>query len=391
MKATAKQLPSLIFTNRFQKMSLKKTILNQIHKNLNARMVNFAGWEMPVQYTSIIDEHLAVRSKAGIFDVSHMGQILISGKDSILFLEKITPNYVENQKIKQVRYNAILNHKGGIKDDITIFRESEDKFLIIVNASNIEKIWNYLLQESKSYKNLILNNLSDDLSMIAIQGPEAEKYAIEVFPNFKDIIKNLKYYHFDKIYFQDEEIKIARTGYTGEDGFEIIAKNNTIVPLWENFIKLNIKPCGLGARDSLRLEALYPLYGHELNEDRTPIESGIGWIVKEKEMEYYGKKLLINQKKNNPENIIVPFILEENGIPREGYKVFYSNSNKDEFLGTVQSGVYSPILKKGIGTAFLPYSFKENQNEIFIEIRDKKIKAKINKGAFVKGTAGQKK
>lgn len=372
-------------------MSLKKTILNQIHKNLNARMVNFAGWEMPVQYTSIIDEHLAVRSKAGIFDVSHMGQILISGKDSILFLEKITPNYVENQKIKQVRYNAILNHKGGIKDDITIFRESEDKFLIIVNASNIEKIWNYLLQESKSYKNLILNNLSDDLSMIAIQGPEAEKYAIEVFPNFKDIIKNLKYYHFDKIYFQDEEIKIARTGYTGEDGFEIIAKNNTIVPLWENFIKLNIKPCGLGARDSLRLEALYPLYGHELNEDRTPIESGIGWIVKEKEMEYYGKKLLINQKKNNPENIIVPFILEENGIPREGYKVFYSNSNKDEFLGTVQSGVYSPILKKGIGTAFLPYSFKENQNEIFIEIRDKKIKAKINKGAFVKGTAGQKK
>lgn len=372
-------------------MNLKKTILNQVHKNLKARMIDFAGWEMPVQYTSIIDEHLAVRNEVGIFDVSHMGQISISGKDSILFLEKITPNYVENQKIKQVRYNAILNHKGGIKDDITIFRESEENFLIIVNASNIEKIWNYLLQESKLYKNLKLNNLSDELSMIAIQGPEAEKYTLEVFPEFKEIIINLKYYHFDQLKFQKEEIKIARTGYTGEDGFEIIAKNDIIIPIWENFIKLNTKPCGLGARDSLRLEAFYPLYGHELNEDRTPIESGIGWIVKEKEMDYHGKNILINQKKNNPQNIIVPFILEENGIPREGYRVFYSNSNKEEIIGTVQSGVYSPILKKGIGTAFLPYSFKENQKEIFIEIRDKKVKAKINQGAFVKGTAGQKK
>ncbi|MFN3605268.1 MAG: glycine cleavage system aminomethyltransferase GcvT [Leptonema sp. (in: bacteria)] len=387
-------------------MSLKKTILNPIHKNLKAKMVEFAGWEMPVQYSSILEEHLSVRNYVGIFDVSHMGQIKISGTDSIDFLEKITPNLVFDQNIKQIRYNAILNEKGGVKDDITIMRESENDFLIIVNASNTEKIWNFLFLEAENYKDVRLENLSDQLSMLAIQGPKAEEILIQVFSNYKNIIQSLKYYHFETIKYQNEEILISRTGYTGEDGFEIILLNELCPPLWVEFINLNTKPCGLGARDSLRLEVLYPLYGHELNEDRTPVESGIGWIVKEKKVPYNGKELLLEQKKNHPKKIILPFLLEENGIPREGYKVYgkeiletYSSPpcflpdmiSDLDFIGIVQSGVYSPILKTGIGTAFLPYSFKENYSEIFIEIRNKKLRGKIHFEPFVKGTAKKNK
>ncbi len=369
-------------------MKLKTTPLNSIHKKFKARMIDFAGWEMPVQYTSIIEEHLAVRNRIGIFDVSHMGQIYVSGNDSVFFLEKITCNYVEDQKIKQVRYNAILNPYGGVKDDVTIFRESEKDFLIIVNASNTNKVFQYLLLEAENYKNLEIFDKSDEFAMIAIQGPKAEEITIKILNEYKHQIENLNYYYFDKIYFHNENILISRTGYTGEDGFEILLNKDLAIQLWSEMINLNAQPCGLGARDSLRLEVMYPLYGHELNEDRTPVESGIGWIVKEKKHYYYGKERLLLQKKNHPENIIVPFILLENGIPREGYKIFKKEQNKFSFteIGSVQSGLYSPILKKGIGTAFLPYFYKENQqqNEIFIEIRDKKIPIKIHQGPFVK-------
>jgi aminomethyltransferase len=369
-------------------------------------MVPFAGWEMPVQYTSIIEEHLAVRTYAGIFDVSHMGEIIVKGKDSISFLEKITPNYVEDQRINQIRYNAILNHHGGIKDDVTIFRESEDSFMMIVNASNVDKIWNYLNEEKQSFNHIDILNKSNDYSMIAIQGPEAENITIEIFKDYATAIKELKYYHFVDIYHKNELIRISRTGYTGEDGFEILCNHHIAIYLWNEFIHKNIKPCGLGARDSLRLEALYPLYGHELNEDRTPIEGGIGWIVKDKDINYYGKDKLLLQKKENPEKIIVPFKMTDKNIPREGYKVYGKEINHQyssppcllpemitemDYIGQVQSGLFSPSLKIGIGTAFIPFSFKNSNKGIFIEIRDKKVKASIHNGPFIKGTAGKNK
>ncbi len=366
-------------------MSLKRTPLYNEHKRLQARMVPFAGWEMPVQYSSIIDEHLTVRMQVGIFDVSHMGEIIVKGKDSIKFLDKLTPNLIEDQKVYQVRYNAILNHKGGIKDDVTIFRESEESFFIIVNASNIDKIYNYFISENH-YKNLDIYNVSDAYSMIAVQGPEAEEKTIEIFKNYATLIQDLKYYHFIDIDFEGEKIRISRTGYTGEDGYEIITSPTLGLKIWNIFIKNGVKPCGLGARDSLRLEALYPLYGHELNEERTPVESGIGWIVRDKEINYYGKEHLLHQKKYGPEYIIIPFIMSEKSIPREHYKV-YDNHRE---IGTVQSGLFSPSLKIGIGTAFLPIDYKKNEKEIYIEIRDKKIKAKTYSGAFIKGTAGRK-
>lgn len=387
-------------------MNLKRTPLFEEHRKLKARMVPFAGWEMPVQYTSIIEEHLAVRTYAGIFDVSHMGEIIVKGKDSISFLEKITPNYVEDQRINQIRYNAILNHHGGIKDDVTIFRESEDSFMMIVNASNVDKIWNYLNEEKQSFNQIDILNNSNDYSMIAIQGPEAENITIEIFKDYATAIKELKYYHFVDIYHKNELIRISRTGYTGEDGFEILCNHHNAIYLWNEFIHKNIKPCGLGARDSLRLEALYPLYGHELNEDRTPIEGGIGWIVKDKDINYYGKDKLLLQKKENPEKIIVPFKMTDKNIPREGYKVYGKEINHQyssppcllpemiteiDYIGQVQSGLFSPSLKIGIGTAFIPFSFKNSNKEIFIEIRDKKIKASIHNGPFIKGTAGKNK
>ncbi|MCX7810677.1 MAG: glycine cleavage system aminomethyltransferase GcvT [Leptospiraceae bacterium] len=389
-------------------MTLKRTYLLEEHKKLKARLVPFAGWEMPVQYTSIIEEHLAVRNHVGIFDVSHMGEIQVKGKDAISFLEQLTPNTIEDQKIYQIRYNAILNHDGGVKDDVTIFRESNDSFFIIVNASNVDKIWQYL-NEEKSHqgrKELELINQSDEYSMLAIQGPEAENITIEIFKDYANFIKELKYYYFSDIQYHNEIVRISRTGYTGEDGFEILCNHKLAIHLWNEFINHKVIPCGLGARDSLRLEAMYPLYGHELKEDRTPVESGIGWIVKEKDVNYYAKEKLLNQKKNNPEKIIVPFVMIDKGIPREGYKVYGKEFTEGfssppcllpemltelDIIGEVQSGLYSPSLKTGIGTAFLPFNFKNTENEICIEIRDKMFKAKVHKGAFVKGTAGKKK
>ncbi len=368
-------------------MDLKRTSLYKEHKKLKARLVPFAGWEMPLQYTSIIEEHLAVRNHAGIFDVSHMGQIRVEGKNARNLLERITPNTVIDQKINQTKYNAFLNEKGGVKDDITIFKEAEDSYFIIVNASNTEKIYHYLLNETLKTNYVNISNQSNSYSMIALQGPSAEEYAFQVFPHQKSIIENLKYYHFYDFEFNYKAIRISRTGYTGEDGFEILGSHEIINQIWNECIQKNIKPCGLGARDSLRLEAMYPLYGHELNEERTPIESGIGWIVKEKPEDYYGKEKLLQQKKNQPDKIIIGFILLEGGIPRENYKVLDKN---DKEIGIVQSGVYSPSLKKGIGTAFVDFFYKNPDTEIFINIRGKKTPATVIKPPFVKGTAGKK-
>jgi aminomethyltransferase len=364
-------------------MTLQRTALFHIHKQSSARMVPFAGWEMPVQYTSIIEEHMKVRSECGLFDVSHMGEIRVSGPQSKNFLERLTPNLLEGQKDGQIRYNAILNDRGGIRDDVTIFRESESSYFLIVNASNVSKIWSYLNERKEP--GITLENLSDRYSLLALQGPLAE----EILKLHKEIpadrIEALPYYH----YFDTDTLRISRTGYTGEDGFEIMCENERAASLWKELIELGgtkILPAGLGARDSLRLEAMYPLYGHELTEDRTPVESGIGWIVKEKAVPYPKMDYIVQQKLTHPDQKICGFILEEGGIAREGMDVLIEGRT----AGTVQSGVYSPVLKKGIGTAFLPYKEIAAGRQVEIRIRDRLVKAKLHTGPFVKGTAGKK-
>lgn len=364
-------------------MSLQRTVLFDTHKQAAGRMVPFAGWEMPVQYSSILEEHMKVRSECGLFDVSHMGEVRVSGPNAKAFLEKITPNVLEGQKDGQIRYNAILNDNGGIRDDVTIFRESDSSYFIVVNASNVDKIWAHL--NEKKEPGVTLENLSDRYSLLALQGPLAEEIlkSHSEFPS--DRIDALAYYHF----FDTETIRISRTGYTGEDGFEIMCENDRAPSLWKELIDLGgsrILPAGLGARDSLRLEAMYPLYGHELTEDRTPVESGIGWIVKEKPIAYPHMDRILKQKQSHPDHKICGFILEEGGIAREGMDVLIDGN----IVGQVQSGVYSPVLKKGIGTAFLPYESITAERPIEILIRDRRVKAKLHSGAFVKGTAGRK-
>lgn len=369
-------------------MTTSKTPLYKQHVALGARITPFAGWDMPLYYSSIIEEHEAVRNKAGIFDISHMGTISLSGDDALALLEKVTCNDVSTMKLGQVRYNAILNDDGGLIDDITIYRKEEKNFTLIVNASNRERVLTRLqIFATDSVK---IEDLSPSLVLLALQGPMAEKILARLIGND---IREIRYYYFKLIQYQNELITISRTGYTGEDGFEIYAPISSGTSIWENLLELGktdgLIPSGLGARDILRLEALYPLYGHELSEEWTPVESGIGWIAKEKSIHYPGYQRIIDQKKNGSKHLVTGIIMDENGIPRESCKIFDASGERE--IGRVLSGAYSPTLKKGIATAFLPIEFTKNGTLIQIELRSKKFRAHVHSGSFVQGSAKREK
>ncbi|MCB1137878.1 MAG: glycine cleavage system aminomethyltransferase GcvT [Leptospiraceae bacterium] len=367
-------------------MPLKKTPLHSWHKEHNGRMVPFAGWEMPVQYSSIIEEHKAVREFCGLFDVSHMGEIRVTGAEAGKLLETMCCNNVESLKEGKIRYNAILNEKGGVRDDVTIFRRGAEEYFIIVNASNTDKVYAAVNEYcSKQGLNAVVNNESDNWHLIAIQGPEAESILSQ---ELNTDLTNIGYFAFLDMEQDGRPITVSRTGYTGEDGFEILSDANTGTMLWQSLLNRSINgrhplPVGLGARDSLRLEARYPLYGHELAEDLSPVESGIGWIVKEKEVSCFAMAELLRQKEEGTSRNIVGFALKGPGIPREDYRMF----SGDRDIGKVVSGGHSPILKGGIGTALLE---ERPSGELSIEIRQKRIPVEIVEGPFVQGTAGKK-
>jgi len=365
-------------------MGLKRTPLYNNHLELKAKMVPFAGWEMPVHYSSMLAEHIAVRNKAGLFDVSHMGEILVSGSDAISFLEKLTCNLISTMNDGQVQYNAVLNDVGGIVDDITIYRISEKEFFIVSNASNYETVVEHM--QAHRSGDVFVTNLSDTYAQIAFQGPFASKILQSLIPVK---LQDLPYYHFLDCDVNNTTLRISRTGYTGEDGFEIYLPVSAAPALWNSLLEAGreegVIPCGLGARDTLRLEARFPLYGHELDAVHTPVESGIGWIVKEKPVPFLGSEKILDQKRNGSDEVIVGFILNEAGIPREGYPV-YSGEKR---IGSVLSGGYSPILKQGIGTTRIAATHSSDP-AIQIEIRSRRIEAKLHRGAFVKGSAGKK-
>ncbi|MBE7412976.1 MAG: glycine cleavage system aminomethyltransferase GcvT [Leptospiraceae bacterium] len=363
--------------------NLKKTPLNEKHKSLGAKMVSFGGWEMPIQYTGIIAEHENTRKSAGLFDVSHMGEIFVEGKpDKILgFLEKLTCNSINSLKNFQVQYNAILNKEGGIVDDVTVYKFSDEKYMICSNASNYEDVFSHLISFPHSVN---IRNESLNWHQIAIQGPKAD----EIFSKYID--KNLdfiKYYSFALIPFQGEELIVSRTGYTGEDGFEIYSSISLGLKIWDELLSFGkpfgLVPVGLGARDTLRIEAKYPLYGHELTSYRTPVESGIGWIVKKKDKEFLCYDKIILQKKENPPEKILGIQLLDPGVLRENYSVFDLAKNP---IGKVTSGTYSPTLKKSIGMAILKKGFWEDGTEILIEIRSEFKKAVVHTGNFITGS-----
>ncbi|HMZ60003.1 MAG TPA: glycine cleavage system aminomethyltransferase GcvT [Leptospiraceae bacterium] len=362
---------------------MKKTPLNEIHKKSGAKMVPFGGWDMPVQYTGIIQEHLATREAAGLFDVSHMGEIFLEGseKELLELLERLTCNTVSRMHDGQVQYNAVVNENGGLVDDITVYRFSAGKFMICSNASNYEKVYEHFLKYNSS--SVQIRNESSSWHQIAIQGPKAD----HMFSDYiGQDISHIKYYHFAPVKFRGEEMIVSRTGYTGENGFEIYSSVSLGLSIWSEILEMKKKdglvPVGLGARDTLRLEAKYPLYGHELNETRTPVESGIGWIVKEKDAPYLGYDRIINDKKNGAKVSLYAMILKEPGVLRENFKVFDGSGNE---IGLTTSGSYSPSLRQSIALAVLRTGIPDG-TEVFAEIRGEKKKAAIHQSKFIPGS-----
>ena len=333
----------------------RKTELYDSHQSLKAKLVPFSGFWMPLQYSSITKEHHHVRSKCGVFDVSHMGEFIVSGKNAKTFLQNVTTNDISNLEIGKVQYSAFCNESGGVIDDLLVYHLG-DYYMLVVNASNIEKNFDWL--SSQLIDDVSLKDQSGTISLLAFQGPLSRFYLKKLYPN----IEKLKYY--ETLLPDNDEVVVARTGYSGELGFEIYAPNKIILKLWNEILSLSddILPVGLGCRDSLRLEMGYCLYGNELNEQTTTIEAGLSWITKH-ETSFIGSNAMQN---NSPSKKLIALISEERAIPRSGYKLF--SKDKKE-AGVVTSGGMSPCLKKGIALAYVDYEMRL-EKEFLIRIRD---------------------
>jgi len=359
-------------------VSLKKTPLYEKHIELGGKIVEFAGWALPVQYKSIIEEHEKVRNSAGVFDVSHMGEILIDGTGAEEFLQHLITNDISTLKEGRVRYSPVCYPDGGTVDDVIVYKLSNQKYLVVVNAANTEKDYQWMLDNATA--DVSITNVSDNYALLAIQGPKA----IEILKELTTYpLENMKPFSFaDKVDVSGIEVLISRTGYTGEDGFEIYIAPEKSATLWDKLLQTGkegtIIPAGLGARDTLRLEAALPLYGHELSKDITPIEAGLSRFVKFDKKDFIGKKVLLAQADSPNKRILVGFEMIDRGIPRNDYEVF----SEDKKIGFVTSGGFSPTLKKNIGMALINSEYANMGNEIDIIIRNKACKAKIIKLPF---------
>ena len=360
---------------------MKKTSLFNIHVKSNAKMVPFAGFNMPVQFEGVNIEHLKVRNSVGIFDVSHMGEFLIDGDNATEFLNYICSNDILLMSNGKAQYNCLINHSGGIIDDSIVYKFGSNSYMIVVNASNIDKDWDWILEQNIKFNNK-LTNISDSTSLLALQGPKAN----EVLQKLIDFdLSELTSYSFIKN--DIKEIKgviISTTGYTGSGGVELYVNNKDAVKLYNLLIKtgeyLGIKPIGLAARDTLRLEMGYCLYGNDINDTTNPIEAGLKWATKTNK-DFIGIKHILNTIENGTEKKLIGFVLNERGIPRKGYRIFDSDQNE---IGLVTSGTMSPILKKGIGMGYVKSYESKLGNKIFIQIRNKYVKSEIVKPPFIK-------
>lgn len=360
---------------------MKKTALFDKHLELGAKMVPFAGFEMPVQYAGVTEEHFAVREKAGLFDVSHMGQFLVEGKGSKELLQYITTNDVELLENGKAQYTCLPNGKGGIVDDLIIYKIDDEKYFIVVNAANIEKDWEHFSKHNEKF-GAKMSNISDEMSLLALQGPKAQEILQKLTETH---LAEIPYYHFtigkvDGV----EEIIISNTGYTGSGGFEIYCKNQNAIQLWDKILAtgqdLGIQPCGLAARDTLRLEKGFCLYGNDIDDTTSPLEAGLGWITKFKKGEFVDSEFLSKQKEEGVVRKLVGFELLDKGVPRHDYIVV--NENNEE-IGKVTSGTQSPMKKIGIGLAYVKADYSKVDSEIYIQVRNKNLKAKVVKLPFV--------
>ena len=358
---------------------MKITAFNQIHKNLGAKMVPFAGFEMPVQYSGVNQEHMVVRENVGVFDVSHMGQFFARGNQAEELLQYLTTNDTDKIQVGQAQYNCLTNENGGIVDDLIIYRISDDQWMLVVNAANIDKDWDWITRHNKWGAQL--ENRSDEMSLLAIQGPKA----VESMQSLTDInLSEIPFYHFQVGTFAGvENVIISATGYTGSGGFEIYFENKDAETIWDRVMEagkdFGIEPCGLAARDTLRLEKGYCLYGNDINDETTPLEAGLGWITK-LDTDFVAKDILVKQKEEGIQKKLVGFKMVEKGIPRHDYKIVDEYENT---LGIVTSGTQSPILKQGIGLGYVAIDFAKPGSNIYIQIRDKNVLAEVVKLPFV--------
>lgn len=352
---------------------LKRTPLYEEHVKLGAKMVPFAGWEMPVSYKSIIEEHNAVRNSVGIFDIGHMGLIKIEGNDALPLIQKTTTNDAAKLSLHQCQYSIVCNEAGGTVDDILVYRLPMF-YMIVCNASNAEKVLAWLQKYSKGFKQSAVSPY-ENYCMVSIQGPDSEKIVSRILSvSLADLKRN------HALWWRD--IIISRTGYTGEAGLELIVAKNEVKKIWETFINKGIQPCGLGARDTLRLEAGLPLYGHEYDDKTSPLEADYGWAVKLEKEDFIGKAALLKQKEAGPAKKLVGLEPEGRAIPRAGDSVFSSRVLQP--IGRVTSGTFSPTFKKPVALAYLLAKEAIPGNSVQIEIRGNKIPAKVVAKNFYK-------
>ncbi len=352
---------------------MKKTRFWDRQQALGARMIEFFGWEMPVEYRGIIEEHLAVRTRAGLFDVSHMGEILISGPEALAFVQYLTPNDASRLAVDQVQYSALTTPRGTFVDDLLVYRLAPERFLLVVNAANVDKDWSWVVGHKSGFS-VEVENASEAYSQLALQGPEAEA----ILQPLTDIpLAGLKAFWAARGRVAGVEALVSRTGYTGEDGFEIYTLDPGPAGLWDAIMdggrEFGLLPIGLGARDTLRLEAKLMLYGNDIDDTTTVLEADLKWIVKFKKGEFLGKDVLERQFAEGPARKIAGFELVDRGIPRPHYPVYASG----EAVGRVTSGTFSPFLKKSLGLAYLPLALTAVGTEIEIGIRDKRVRARV--------------
>lgn len=353
-------------------MSLRRTPLFDAHRRSGGKMVEFAGWEMPVQYSSVLEEHHAVRTGAGVFDVSHMGVLVFEGLGALEDCNRLISNDLARIEDGQALYTTVLNERGGIVDDVICYRFSTEKILVVANAANRQKDLDWFLSHGAKVR-----DDSDEWALLALQGPKA----LSLLQPLASIdLDTIRFFRFAEAEVAGKPAILARTGYTGEDGFEIFCRPGDAEALWDALLERGARPCGLGARDSLRLEAALSLYGNELSDDHTPYEAGLGWVVKLDKADFVGKEALEKQKAEGVKRKLVGFTLEDRGIPRGGYPVLSDGKP----VGVVTSGTMSPTLKIPIGLAYVPPELAAKGSTFQVEIRNKAVPAKVIETPFYK-------
>lgn len=361
---------------------LKRTPIFCVYKKYGGKTIDFGGWELPVQFSSIKEEHEAVRTRAGLFDVSHMGEVEVKGTDSLQYLQKMMTNDVSKLKNGGAQYTAMCYENGGTVDDLLVYKIEDNHYLLVINASNIDKDYKWL--ESHVTGDVQIENLSEKTAQLALQGPLAEKVLQKLAGETE--LSEIGFFKFkQEVKLADKTALVSRTGYTGEDGFEVYCDANEAVELWQAILEAGkeegVLPCGLGARDTLRFEANLALYGQELSPEISPLEAGIGFAVKlNKETDFIGKVALLAQKTNGIPRKMVGIEMIDRGIPRHGYPVY----KEGELIGEVTTGTQSPTLKKNIGLALIKSEFTEPDSEVEVEIRGKHLKAKVVPTPFYK-------